>query len=87
MMKMNKLIVAGTLVLLMAGPSLAVGIDVHQPGEVIAGHLGSTATSGQDIGYQSGYIEQPTMVPLPAAGWMLLAGLGGLVAMRRRARA
>jgi hypothetical protein len=24
-------------------------------------------------------------IPLPAAGWMLLAGLGGLVAMRRRA--
>ena len=26
------------------------------------------------------------VVPLPAAGWMLIAGLGGLVAMRRRAR-
>ena len=25
-------------------------------------------------------------VPLPAAGWMLVAGLGGLAAMRRRAR-
>ena len=25
-----------------------------------------------------------TPVPLPAAGWMLLAGVGGLVAMRRR---
>lgn len=28
-----------------------------------------------------------TAVPLPAAGWMLLAGLGGLAAMRRRAKA
>jgi hypothetical protein len=26
------------------------------------------------------------VVPLPAAGWMLLAGIGGLVALRRRAR-
>ena len=26
-----------------------------------------------------------TPIPLPAAGWMLLAGLGGLAAMRRRA--
>ncbi len=28
---------------------------------------------------------QAPAVPLPAAGWMLLAGLGGLAAMRRRA--
>jgi hypothetical protein len=27
------------------------------------------------------------VVPLPAAGWMLLAGVGGLVAMKRRKRA
>lgn len=27
------------------------------------------------------------VVPLPAAGWMLLAGIGGLVAMRRRMQA
>ena len=26
----------------------------------------------------------PNVVPLPAAGWMLLAGLGGLAAMRRK---
>lgn len=26
----------------------------------------------------------PNVIPLPAAGWMLLAGLGGLAAMRRR---
>ena len=28
-----------------------------------------------------------TAVPLPAAGWMLIAGLGGLAAMRRRKKA
>lgn len=27
-----------------------------------------------------------SVVPLPAAGWMLLAGLGGLVAMKRRSK-
>ncbi|MEM6759927.1 MAG: VPLPA-CTERM sorting domain-containing protein [Pseudomonadota bacterium] len=28
--------------------------------------------------------NNPNPVPLPAAGWMLIAGMGGLVAMRRR---
>jgi hypothetical protein len=27
---------------------------------------------------------QPSVVPLPAAGWMLLAGLGGIAALTRR---
>lgn len=31
-------------------------------------------------------IQSPTVVPLPAAGWMLLAGIGGMVALKRRAR-
>jgi hypothetical protein len=29
----------------------------------------------------------PPAVPLPAAGWMLIAGIGGLVAMKRRQKA
>lgn len=31
--------------------------------------------------------DQPGVVPLPAAGWMLLAGLGGIAAIRRRRKA
>ncbi len=31
--------------------------------------------------------NNPNTIPLPAAGWMLLAGLGGLTAMRRRKKA
>lgn len=27
--------------------------------------------------------HDPAAIPLPAAGWMLIAGLGGLVALRR----
>lgn len=30
------------------------------------------------------FIERPAPIPLPAAGWMLIAGLGGLAAMRRQ---
>lgn len=29
----------------------------------------------------------PPVVPLPAAGWMLMAGIGGLAAMKRRRKA
>jgi hypothetical protein len=32
-------------------------------------------------------VNGPSVVPLPAAGWMLLAGLGGIAMMRRRAKA
>lgn len=31
--------------------------------------------------------SNPSPVPLPAAGWMLLAGLGGIVALRRSRKA
>lgn len=31
--------------------------------------------------------EPPAPVPLPAAGWLMVAGLGGLAALRRRKRA
>lgn len=31
--------------------------------------------------------DTPSPVPLPAAGWLMIAGLGGLAALRRRKRA
>eukprot|EP00326_Haptolina_ericina_P003742 CAMPEP_0181218444 /NCGR_PEP_ID=MMETSP1096-20121128/27700_1 /TAXON_ID=156174 ORGANISM="Chrysochromulina ericina, Strain CCMP281" /NCGR_SAMPLE_ID=MMETSP1096 /ASSEMBLY_ACC=CAM_ASM_000453 /LENGTH=202 /DNA_ID=CAMNT_0023310667 /DNA_START=115 /DNA_END=723 /DNA_ORIENTATION=+ len=44
--------------------------------------------NGETGGGFSHYTEfgQLTTVPLPAAGWMLIAGVGGLGAMKRRAK-
>ena len=39
-----------------------------------AGGLSHKTTIGGDL----------TPIPLPAAGWLLMAGVGGLAAMRRR---
>jgi hypothetical protein len=35
-------------------------------------------------GETTGGSNNPNVIPLPAAGWMLIAGMGGLFAMRRR---
>jgi hypothetical protein len=44
-----------------------------------------TLSSGSNA-FEFGLVEStPAPVPLPAAAWMLLAGLGALVAVRRRA--
>jgi hypothetical protein len=53
--------------------------------------LGDFFNGGVDnIGYSATLTTapppDPSAIPLPAAGWMLLAGLGGLAALRRRAR-
>ncbi|MGP1358670.1 MAG: VPLPA-CTERM sorting domain-containing protein [Roseicyclus sp.] len=45
------------------------------------------ATSTNDAFTFDGAVVGLAPVPLPAAGWMLLAGMGGLVLMRRRAKA
>lgn len=48
--------------------------------------LGEYLVAGGDVRYallDEGTLE-PAPIPLPAAGWMMLAGLGGLAALRRR---
>ncbi|WP_233493392.1 VPLPA-CTERM sorting domain-containing protein [Ruegeria atlantica] len=32
------------------------------------------------------YVASPSPIPLPAAGWLLIGGIGGLVALGRRKR-
>jgi hypothetical protein len=39
---------------------------------------------GLEDGGSTKYVSTPSAVPIPAAGFLLLAGLGGLAAMRRR---
>jgi hypothetical protein len=39
---------------------------------------------GKPLSHASVYYNEPAAVPLPAAGLMLLAGLGGLAALRRK---
>jgi hypothetical protein len=45
-----------------------------------------TMTNGNGDGFGIDSVGM-NVVPLPAAGWMLLAGIGGLVAMKRRRKA
>lgn len=42
---------------------------------------------GKALSRATVYYSEPSAVPLPAAGFMMLAGLGGLVALRRRRKA
>jgi hypothetical protein len=61
-----------------------VGIRAQSVGasDSLEGQDGST----KDIN-NTGVFDAPSPVPLPAAGWMLIAGLGGLAAMGRRRKA
>lgn len=61
------------------------GLDPNDPTAFVTGL--SFVADGQFTGTMtpiSTFIDDPSPVPLPAAGWMLIAGITGLGAMRRR---
>lgn len=74
------------------------GFQIYEDGVLVGGVNGPTGETNTFVtGFDSGEfsllyvatngnpsILEVTPVPLPAAGWMLLAGVGGLVAMKRR---
>lgn len=72
--------VEGTLAFVDALSTASIGLNVLGLTEVDTGSLG-TVSWVNDVPTNPG---GPAVVPLPAAGWMLIAGLGGLAAMRRR---
>ena len=56
-----------------------LGVRAQRQGS-INDEAGNRAGSDKLIGFAT----PPSVVPLPAAGWMLIAGVAGLGAMRRR---
>jgi hypothetical protein len=61
-------------------PELMTGVFDNQPTYVSDTTLGSF----EDIGYATAFSNPPSVVPLPASAWMLLAALGGLLGLRHR---
>jgi hypothetical protein len=51
-----------------------------------SGLLKGNLTPGPGLSHFEFYSTEPSAVPLPAAGWMLIAGLGGLGLMGRSRR-
>lgn len=68
------------------GNGFSMWFDATQkPGGIFA--VNSGYTFAQTMNGDFNVNMAPSAVPLPAAGWMLIAGLGGLAAVKRRKRA
>lgn len=90
-------VASGTVVQDAAGPLtlLGGGLGAFTVTNGTAGTFFGVAALGNDDAFKLRGVtvryDEPTTalppVPLPAAGWMLLAGIGGLAAARRRGRA
>jgi hypothetical protein len=61
-----------------------VAYDFDDGASGVGGRNGDTSSSGSIISLE---VTEVAPVPLPAAGWMLLAGIGGLGVMARRRKA
>ena len=71
----------GPLIITMIGLASASNVELYS---FVSGGTYMT-TTGQDLSNLGLY--NFGVIPLPAAGWLLLAGVGGLAAMRRRKKA
>jgi hypothetical protein len=57
-----------------------------QPNEEVAARNGNSSNE-RDQFRVTGLEVTPSVIPLPAAGWLLIAGVGGLAALKRKKRA
>lgn len=67
------------------GSAFAGTFDTQLAGLVNGGGTGQDLSHLEVAGVFTG--APPSPIPLPAAGWMLLAGIGGIAALKRRRKA